>query len=282
MKDLVSVIIPAFNCETTIEVAVQSTLNQTHENLEVIVVDDHSTDKTAEVVRSIKDPRVTLVTTETDDGNRFSSSLNRNINAGYAARNTGFKYAKGEYITFQDADDASVANRIEIQLGLLKKYNAAHVTLDWFKFDESYLDKKFNLEKFEKEQGIKMLGPMELIKLAEKTRGILMNLPFHSIIPFGIKRARIVNKLFFGDVTPYPGVTGIPLFKREIMEKIQFRPLRERVWPSFMGRGVDRDYSFRAALLFKNSYVFFIPTYMWRKDNDNPRFKDIKISDYLN
>jgi len=277
---LISVIIPAYNCEKTIESAINSILNQTYKNIEIIVVDDKSTDKTKEVVERIalQENRVTLVETETDDPTRFDEKLNRNINAGYSARNTGIKYAKGELITFQDADDSSLLNRIEIQYELLKKHDATHITTDWVQFNEIREGKKFNIEKFEIEKGVEILGPKELFELSKKTKGFAMRIlgKYHSKIPFYLKRARLINKLFFRSVQPYPGVTGIPLFKKEVIERIQFRPLKDRVWPSFMGRGVDRDFSFQVAEKFKNSYVFFIPLYLWRVKNENPRFtKDI-------
>jgi glycosyltransferase involved in cell wall biosynthesis len=274
-QPLITVILPVYNCEATIQTAINSILTQTYQNLEVIVVDDHSTDKTAEVVRGIQDKRIKFIENDTQDPIRFDKKLNRNVNAGYAARNMGLKYAHGEYITFQDADDASLANRIEVQFELLKKYNATHVTCDWFKYDEKYLHKKLNTKSFDK-----MVGPEETYKLAKRSKGFLMNFP-HSWIPFYIKRLRFINKLFFSSLVPYPGVTGIPLFKKEVIEKVKFRPLDERVWPSFMGRGTDRDFSFRVAELYKNSYVFFIPLYMWRVKNDNLRYEKSIIEQSL-
>ncbi|NCN53217.1 glycosyltransferase family 2 protein [Candidatus Wolfebacteria bacterium] len=149
-EPLISIIIPVYNCENTIAVAIDSVLNQTYKNIEIIVVDDKSTDKTKEEVEKFitKSDRVKLVDAEEEDLNRFNTKMNSNVNAGYAARNIGFKYAKGEYITFQDADDASLLNRIEIQFNLLKKHNADHVVIDWIKYDDKYLNKQLDLENF--------------------------------------------------------------------------------------------------------------------------------------
>jgi glycosyltransferase involved in cell wall biosynthesis len=89
-----SVIMPMYNCEPWIEEAVRSVLENADELLELIVVDDGSTDRSAEIVKSISGP-VTLIQQE---------------NAGpSAARNVGMRAARGEIIGFLDADDIWVA-----------------------------------------------------------------------------------------------------------------------------------------------------------------------------
>ncbi len=115
-KPLISVIIPVYNCEKTVAIAINSIANQTYKNLEIIVIDDASADNTKNIVKAIasKDNRIKLVEGE-DDPYRFDTKLNRNVNAGFSARNAGFREAQGELITFQDADDASFLNRIEVQ-----------------------------------------------------------------------------------------------------------------------------------------------------------------------
>lgn len=272
---LVSVIIPAYNCEKTIGQAVDSILSQSYRNLEVIVVDDNCTDNTASIVREMQkfDNRLKIINSTPDDQNRFDTKLKRNINAGYSARNEGFKIVQGDYITFQDGDDISLKNRIEIQVKLLEKYNASHVTTDWFRLDENFIGKSLDLDRYNNEIKPNVIGPNELVRMARKNRSLLAKLfgPWHKIVPFKIKRLKFINRLLLGGIEPYPGVTGIPLFKKEVLDKVRFRPLQERVWPSFMGRGADRDFSFQVALTFKNSYVFFIPLYMWRVKNENER-----------
>jgi glycosyltransferase involved in cell wall biosynthesis len=99
----VSVIIPAHNAARFVTETVESVLNQTHRNLEVIVVDDGSTDETAEVLRAFDDRIV----------------LRSQPNGGVArARNEGARVATGEWLAFLDADDLWLPDKLERQLGL--------------------------------------------------------------------------------------------------------------------------------------------------------------------
>lgn len=108
---MVSVIIPTYNREKTIERAINSVLKQTYENIEIIVVDDASTDNTESVVRTISDPRLKYIKVEKNRG-----ACN--------ARNVGIDNAKGEYIAFQDSDDVWHSDKISTQLDKMRKMNA--------------------------------------------------------------------------------------------------------------------------------------------------------------
>lgn len=107
MPPLVSVIIPAYNAERFIADAVRSVLDQSWRELEVIVVDDGSTDGTADRVRPfLADPRVRYV---------------RQENAGpAAARNRGIELAHGDYVAFCDADDLWLPAKLERQMPLFR------------------------------------------------------------------------------------------------------------------------------------------------------------------
>lgn len=102
----VSVVIPCFNGEAYIGQAVSSVLSQTFPDLEVIVVDDRSSDGSRGVVRSIGDSRVRLIEHE----------VNRGISA---SRNTGIRHARGEYIAFLDQDDYWHPEKLEKQVRVL-------------------------------------------------------------------------------------------------------------------------------------------------------------------
>ena len=103
---LASVIIPAHNAERYVGEAVTSVLTQGVSDLEVIVVDDASTDNTAQVVASFDDPRVRLV--------RLPK-----VGVG-AARNRGLCVARGQFIAFLDADDRWCAGKLSRQIALLQ------------------------------------------------------------------------------------------------------------------------------------------------------------------
>ncbi len=100
----VSIIIPCFNAETFIGEAIQSALDQTHSDVEVIVVDDGSTDDSLRVIQSFGD-RV-----------RWEAGPNRGAGA---ARNRGIALARGEFIQFLDADDLLLPQKIERQLPMV-------------------------------------------------------------------------------------------------------------------------------------------------------------------
>ncbi len=274
-EPLISVIIPTHNSAGTIEVALDSLRDQTYKNLEVVVVDDNSDDDTARVVTEYarKWDKLTYYKLPFDDPHRFNKR-GRNVNAGYMARNYGLDRIHGEWITFQDADDASLRNRIKAQYELAKKYSATHLCVDWQQFKPELLGAELDTSAILRDNPDAVIGPKELVVRARRAKGIIPKLvgSWHRYLPFELKRARIFNKLFFGTVESYPGTGNSPLFKREVIGKVRFRALSERIWPSFMGRGTDRDFNFQVAETFKNSYVFYIPLYLWRQGAQNTRY----------
>lgn len=111
VKGMVSIIIPTYNRGKYIFDSVMSVLNQSYSNIEVIVVDDGSTDDTNKILKEIKDNRFIYI------------KLKKNGGA-CKARNVGIKKAKGEYIAFQDSDDIFLNNKLEKQLNNLLMNNS--------------------------------------------------------------------------------------------------------------------------------------------------------------
>ena len=109
MKEKVSVIIPTYNRENTILRAVQSVLDQTYTNIEVLIIDDGSTDGTVELVKRISDERVQCIVLEKNGGPSN-------------ARNIGAQMATGEWIAFQDSDDCWHRDKLELQMAYAKKH----------------------------------------------------------------------------------------------------------------------------------------------------------------
>ena len=111
-EELISVVIPVYNVETYLEECLQSVVDQTYQNLQIILVNDGSTDGSLTICKSFaqKDQRILALSQE---------------NAGLsAARNTGIKAATGKYITFIDSDDAIHPDMIEHLHNMLKQHNA--------------------------------------------------------------------------------------------------------------------------------------------------------------
>lgn len=103
MKDkLVSVIMPVFNGEKTILRSVASILEQVHQNLEIIIINDGSTDRTENLLSTIDDPRIVLINQE---------------NGGVSsARNAGLQRMKGDFFCFLDADDYMMPHSVSSRL----------------------------------------------------------------------------------------------------------------------------------------------------------------------
>lgn len=116
----VSVIIPAYNTENYIAKAINSALSQTLTNIEVIVVDDCSTDDTVKVVQSINDPRLKLILNS------------KNMGAG-GARNRAIASAQGKWVAVLDSDDWYAAQRLEVLVDVAEQQQVDFIA------DDSYL-----------------------------------------------------------------------------------------------------------------------------------------------
>ncbi|MBD2693188.1 glycosyltransferase [Anabaena catenula] len=117
MKSVISVIIPVYNGEKTIRETLESVLNQSFSLIEVIIINDGSTDATLEIIQSISDSRLQV----------FSYP-----NSGIAvSRNRGIAKASGEYIAFIDADDLWKPDKLKFQVNTLEQNSEAAVAYSW-------------------------------------------------------------------------------------------------------------------------------------------------------
>ena len=106
----VSIIIPAYNAEAYIQRTILSAVNQTYTNIEIIVVNDGSTDRTEEIIKSITDDRIKLI------------SIN---NSGVSkARNIALNASSGDYVVFLDSDDALTSDAVEYMVNKSMEYNS--------------------------------------------------------------------------------------------------------------------------------------------------------------
>lgn len=106
---LISVIIPMYNSEKTIESSIKSVLNQTYKNIEIIVIDDGSIDNSCSIVNKIKTSSKIILLTQKNKGPS-------------SARNLGMLHSKGDFIAFLDSDDVWNKDKLYKQLNIFKIY----------------------------------------------------------------------------------------------------------------------------------------------------------------
>jgi len=131
---LISILIPAYNAEKYLSETIQSAINQTYTNIEVIIVDDGSTDNTFEGAKSFQSDKIKVYSIK---------------NSGQsAASNYAFQQSKGEYIKFLDADDILNPEHIELQFNSLENTTNHLSTCEWGRFyTKNYKDAVFEPQK---------------------------------------------------------------------------------------------------------------------------------------
>ncbi|WP_201582338.1 glycosyltransferase family 2 protein [Psychrobacter sp. 72-O-c] len=139
-----SVVIPLYNKELSIKNTIQSVLNQTYQDFEIVVINDGSTDNSSKIVESISDDRIRLI-----------SQPNQGVSA---ARNCGIKTARNEWIAFLDGDDLWKKNHLEEINKMMHAFPDEKVYVTSFKYSDgrnvySHLREKciFKIENYFKE-----------------------------------------------------------------------------------------------------------------------------------
>ena len=120
---LVSIIMPSWNTERFIAETIQSVIDQTYQNWELLIVDDCSTDNTDEVVASFKDDRIKYFHNEKNSGAALT-------------RNRAMREAKGEWIAFLDSDDLWMPEKLEKQIAFMKENGYTLSFTEYEKIDE--------------------------------------------------------------------------------------------------------------------------------------------------
>lgn len=142
---MISIIVPVYNKGNRIEKALKSVLSQTIQEIEVIVVDDGSTDNSVKIVEDIQDDRIFLIKNEKNSGANY-------------ARNLGISKAHGEYIAFQDGDDIWHREKLERSLKVLQSEGVDIVFTAFVrKFSNGYEEKLPNYNLNEAEDKMKSL-----------------------------------------------------------------------------------------------------------------------------
>lgn len=162
---LISIIIPVYNVSNYLEVCLDSVVNQTYRDLQIIIVNDGSTDNSAEIAKSFadSDERIQLIHQE-----------NKGLSG---ARNTGLSYAKGEFVFYLDSDDYLTKNAIEILVKAAKEENSDIVQgnfyydypdylmyANWFAGDKKHYNREETLMELIKQNEIKNFAWGKLIR----------------------------------------------------------------------------------------------------------------------
>lgn len=140
MNGLVSVIMPSYNTAKFIKETIDSVINQTYQNFEIIIVDDCSPDNTDEVVAEIKDDRIKYIKNEKNSGAAIS-------------RNRALREAKGKWIAFLDSDDVWCPEKLERQIAFMKENGYRFSYTAYEEMDEE-----------SKLTGVSVTGPKKITK----------------------------------------------------------------------------------------------------------------------
>jgi glycosyltransferase involved in cell wall biosynthesis len=142
----VSVIIPAYQVENYIGAAIQSVVEQTYDNWELLIIDDGSPDRSVEVCRQFTDPRIKIISQE-----------NRGL-AG--ARNTGIRNAQGEYLAFLDGDDVWFSEKLEKHVEHLENSPAVGVSFS----PSGFIDEAGNAKGTYLKPKLREISPASLLR----------------------------------------------------------------------------------------------------------------------
>ena len=244
----VSVIIPTFNRGNYVAQAIDSVLQQTEKDIEVIVVDDDSTDNTREIVESYQD-KVHYIHTE---------------HGGPAhARNVGLKNAQGEYIAFLDSDDLYFPYKVKLQVSLLKKYpEIGMVCTELSAFDDDGYWDEFHLKKFHTAYNHAAITYENIFSehLTIKDTGLAFDDFLHRKVYMG----NIFNKYYENLIL----MTNTVMFRKAILGTVGLHDERYYLFDEY-------EFVLRITKYFKVAFID-VPTYKYRYHHDQISLTDNK------
>lgn len=172
-KELISIITPVYNCEKLIKETIDCVISQTYENWEMILVDDCSTDKSANIIKEYekKDNRIKYIKLKENSGAAI-------------ARNTALENSSGRFIAYLDSDDLWKKEKLEKQVNFMLENNYAFTCTDYEKIDENgkslnkiiKIPKKVNYNLFLRNTIIQTVGVMVDTKLTGKEVLVMPNI----------------------------------------------------------------------------------------------------------
>lgn len=237
MKELVSIITPAYNCANVISETIESVLAQTYDEWEMIIVNDCSKDNTVDVVNSYceQDSRIQLVNMKSNSGSA-------------AARNRGIELANGKYIALLDSDDVWKPQKLERQISFMNDnhyaftftaydvfYDSSEKTRRLFEVPKSIKYKEYlsntiigcltvvidkeQIPGFHMEQGYleDILTWMYYLRNGVVAYGLNENLASYRVVPGSKSSNKLANaKRYFSCLKEQPNLTSIACVRHEI------------------------------------------------------------------
>ncbi len=175
-KPLVSVIVPLFNKETLVKAALESILVQKYSPLEIIVIDDGSTDESAKIVKSF--PQI-----------RYFWQKNQGVGA---ARNAGIKKAKGKIIAFLDADDLWPPDNLSYMVSKIKRVDRPQVIWGYcqWRFLNNFEENRKFMKRFTRPTLLALLGSAVYTRPVFKKTGLIVATRFAEDVDFFIRLAQ--------------------------------------------------------------------------------------------
>lgn len=244
-RPLVSIIIPCFNAEATLPIALKSICAQTYEKLEIIIVNDASTDSSSQVIKEFmkKDSRIKYIEQPENGG-------------AYAARNSGLSKAKGSLITTHDADDWSHPEKIARQVeALLDDKKAVACLSHWVRCDVN-----LNFERWRMEEGwiYRNISSLMFRRKVHRKLGYWDNVSVNADTEFFCRVVEVFGLSKVKDVLP-----GVPLAFGRVDAGSLTQNSVTHLRTQF--RGIRKDYMESATRWHENSRRLFMPRFGKRK-----------------